>query len=55
MAFSKYEPHRPPEGDALDASTPQAERRARFLRWANWIVLAYTALGFGFLVYWLVR
>ena len=58
MAFSKYEPHRPDGGkaaDGLEASTPAAARRARLLRWANWIVLVYTALGFGLIAYWLVR
>lgn len=55
MPFSKYEPHRPQEGDGLEASTPAAARRARMLRWVNWIVLVYTALGFGLIVYWLMR
>ncbi len=56
MPFSKFEPHRPQEeSDGLDASTPAAARRARFLRWANWIVLVYTALGFGLIAYWLLR
>ncbi|HUR25510.1 MAG TPA: hypothetical protein VM327_05800 [Candidatus Thermoplasmatota archaeon] len=55
MAFSKFDPHRPAENDALAASTPGAARKAAFLRWANWIVLIYTAIGFGFIVYWLLR
>lgn len=54
MPFSKFEPNRPvslaPEG-----STPAAGRRARILRWVNWIVMAYTALGFGLMVYWLLK
>jgi hypothetical protein len=56
MAFSKYEPHRPsgPAG-VPEASTPAAARRARLLRWANWIVLVYTALGFGLIAYWLIH
>jgi hypothetical protein len=52
--FSKFDPNRPAEA-APAASTPAAARRARILRWVNWIVLAYTALGFGLIVYWLVR
>ena len=51
MAFSKFDPHRPQEDDALAASTPGAARKARFLKWANWIVLLYTALGFGIIAY----
>jgi hypothetical protein len=51
MAFSKFDPQRPASGDALDASDPSAERRARFLKWANWIVLGFTMLGFGILAY----
>ncbi|MHB1262221.1 MAG: hypothetical protein ACYC2H_10965 [Thermoplasmatota archaeon] len=46
MAFSKFDPHRPASGDALQASDPSAERRARFLKWANWIVLGFTMFGF---------
>jgi hypothetical protein len=56
VPFSKFEPHRRgEEPDRLGASTPAAARRARILRWANWIVLAYTALGFGLIAYWLLR
>ena len=51
MAFSKFDPHRPAEKDGLAASTPGAARRAAFLKWANWIVLVYTALGFGIIAY----
>ena len=55
MAFSKFDPTRPAAGDALDATDPSAERRSRFLKWANWIVLGFTMLGFGFLAWALVR
>ncbi|MFA5943128.1 MAG: hypothetical protein WC876_01540 [Candidatus Thermoplasmatota archaeon] len=51
MAFSKFDPTRPQERDGLGASNPSAARRARFLKWANWIVLVYTALGFGIIAY----
>jgi hypothetical protein len=55
LAFSKFDPHREqPEGNAFDATTPAGARRARILRWANWIVLVYTAIGFGLIAYWLV-
>lgn len=54
MPFSKYEPHKREDLDPLAASTPGAARRARFLKWANWIVLVYTALGFGLIAYWLM-
>lgn len=55
MPFSKYDPYRPVEDDPLGASSPAAGRRARLLRWANWIVLGYTALGFGIIAYLLAR
>ena len=51
MAFSKFDPDRPATGDALDASDASAGRRALFLKWANWIVLAFTMFGFGVLGY----
>ena len=51
MAFSKFDPDRPASGGPLDATDPSAERRARFLKWANWIVLGFTMLGFGFLAW----
>lgn len=54
MAWSKFDPDRP-AGPEPEAANPSAARRVRLLRWANWIVLAYTAVGFGFIVYWLVR
>ena len=55
MAFNKFDPHREePEGHAYGAKTASGARRARILRWVNWLVLLYTALGFGFIAYWLV-
>lgn len=53
VPFSKFDPYREVE-DAEEGTTPGATRKARFLRWAIWIVWAYTALGFGFIVYWLL-
>jgi hypothetical protein len=55
VAFSKFDPHRPAAGDALDATDASAERRARFLKWANWIVLAFTMFGFAVLGYVLLK
>ena len=51
--FSKFDPNRPV--DVAEASTPGAARRARILKWVNWVTLLYTALGFGFIAYWLVK
>lgn len=54
VAWSKFDPHAPAmPADA--AGDPSAERRARFLKWANWIVLAFTMVGFGFLAWALLR
>jgi hypothetical protein len=55
VAFSKFDPHRPATAGGLEAADPSAARRARFLKWANWVVLAFTMLGFGFLAYALLR
>lgn len=55
MAFSKFDPHRPATAPAGEGTTPSATRRARLLRWVNWIVLVYTAFGFGMIVYWLLK
>lgn len=52
--FSKFDPNRPVD-DPGAASDPSAERRARFLKWANWVVLAFTMLGFGFLAWALLK
>jgi hypothetical protein len=54
VAFSKFDPNRPIEATPK-ASTPAGARRIRILRWVNWIVLAYTALGFGLIVYWIAK
>ena len=53
--FSKFDPNRPVEEAHGGASTPSAARRARLLKWVNWITLLYTALGFGFIAYWVVQ
>lgn len=55
MAFSKFDPYRPDDGAGADGANPVAARRARLLKWVNWIVLGYTAVGFGLIAYWLVR
>ena len=56
MAFSKFDPDRPPEaGHPFGASTEAAGRRAMALRWATWITWGMTALGFGLLTYWTFR
>lgn len=52
MAFNKFDPHKPEDGKVTN---PQAARRARILKWVNWIVLLYTVMGFGFIAYWLVQ
>ena len=55
MAFSKFDPYREqPEANAFDATTKSGARRARILRWVNWLVLVYTAIGFGLIAYWMV-
>ncbi len=54
LPFSKFDPNRPVE-DSPEAKTPSGARRILILRWVVWIVYAYTALGFGFIMYWLFR
>ncbi len=54
LPFSKFDPHRPATKDA-EASTPSGARRIMILRWVNPLVFAYTAMGFGFIVYWSAR
>lgn len=54
MPFSKFDPYRPDTGTP-EAANPVAARRARLLKWVNWLVLLYTGLGFGLIAYWLVR
>lgn len=52
VAFSKFDPHRPEEGER-EGHNDSADRRARILRYAWWVTVAYTALGFVFLaVFW---
>ncbi len=57
MAFSKFDPHRPDDGPhGMDAANPQAERRAKLLKYGWWITIVYTAIGFLFLgLFWLGR
>lgn len=50
MAFNKFDPHKPDEPEA-----PSTNRRANLLRYGWWISLAYTAVGFAFIAYWMVR
>jgi hypothetical protein len=54
VAWSKFDPNRPVAAQP-EAANPSAARRMRILRWVNWIVLAYTAIGFGFIVYWVAK
>lgn len=51
MAFSKFDPHRAEEREA----STSGDRRAMVLKWGWWISVVYTAIGFGFIVYWLVQ
>jgi hypothetical protein len=53
--FSKFDPNRPVEVAHGGASSATAARRARILRWVNWIVLLYTGIGFGLIAYWLIK
>ena len=55
VAFSKFDPHRPQEDAHDGASSASAARRAKVLKWVNLVVLVYTAIGFGFIAYWLVK
>lgn len=54
MAFSKYEPHRPDEDEDDGFDSDSARRRALFLKWGWWISMIYTAIGFGFITYWIM-
>jgi hypothetical protein len=54
VPWSKFDPDAAPaepEG-SLDTS---AKRRALVLKYAWWVTVVYTALGFGFIAYWLFR
>ncbi len=53
MAFNKFDPHRP-ETEGHDASSDSAHRRSQVLKYAWWISMAYTAMGFGFIAYWII-
>ena len=52
--FSKFDPNRPVDAPG-GAANATAARRSKALKWINWVVLVYTALGFGFIAYWLVK
>ncbi len=52
MAFSKFEPHAPQE-TGEEFSSEGARRRALFLRWGWVITMVNTAIGFGFILYWI--
>jgi len=54
LPFSKYDPNRPPQ-QTREGATQGAQRRIMVLRVVNPLVFAYTALGFGFIVYWSAR
>lgn len=51
MAFSKFEPHRAVEESDFESAS--AARRAWLLTWGWRISAVYTAIGFGFSVYWI--
>ncbi len=54
MAFNKFEPHKP-EVEGHGASSDSAHRRSLILKYAWWITMANTAMGFGFIAYWIVK
>ena len=54
MPFSKFDPHRPAGEDPLEPTSAEARRRILFLRWATVITWVFTAIGFGFIAYWLL-
>ncbi len=52
MAFNKFEPHAP---DVEEPEIPEHVRgKVWLLRWGWWITMAYTAMGFGLIVYWML-
>lgn len=51
MAFDKFDPGR--STPVEDFESAAAARRAWLLKWGWRISAAYTALGFGFIVYWI--
>jgi len=55
VAFNKFDPYREDADEGgLEATNPSARRRALVLRYAWWIATAYTAVGFAFILYWLL-
>ncbi len=55
MAFNKFDPHRPEEDKPRGwANLSSAERRALLLKYGWWISVGYTAMGFGFITYWML-
>lgn len=54
MPFSKFEPNRPAERER-EGTTPQADRRAKLLRWGNWVLLFMVVLGFMLMAYWMSK
>ncbi len=54
VAFSKFDPHAPQaDEDEEEFSSEGARRRALLLRWGWAISMIYTAIGFGFILYWI--
>lgn len=51
MAFNKFDPHKPDEPE----ETTTGDRRALLLKYGWWISVVYTAIGFGFIAYWILR
>lgn len=54
MPFSKFDPHKPEEDEGHGMSSDGAHRRAMVLKYGWWISMVYTAVGFGFIAYWLI-
>ncbi len=54
MAFNKFDPTKPEE-EGHDASSDTAHRRAMMLKYGWWISVVYTAIGFGFIAYWILQ
>jgi len=53
VPFSKFDPYRAVE-PAPEATSESAARRILILRWATWITMVWTAIGFGFIAYWMM-
>lgn len=54
MPFSKFDPNRPAEAER-EGTTASADRRAKVLRWGNWVLLFMTLLGFMLMAFWISR